>query len=566
MSVQVAVATFSVCGLSNMIVTSCLLHRISWLLLLCLVWGWSLIPGEHHHHHYYCQVGAFSSQTFQVRGPARRSSSRRHHRNRSGPPGPPALGLGGTTTSDNADAADNDWIEIPLLDVTHMPEYRDSMIQPLPSAHLPDELTSCHVYGLELTVPVFQQIVKHSLEQQQQQQQPGRLLGHVALRRPKDDDNDSDLPTLLGAIGCTAQILYSAPSNESGPASIIMGGGGGSARSDTSSVSQSWPHLSSTTVLCRGSFRFIVREITQTVPYTVARVQPLFDHTNTVAMNSDSFSEEEVRSSFRSGRTFDRDRDEEVDDDDDDDDDEDDDEDDDDDEYSEYSDLSPDECIQRTLTAAHAFVDLQLEAADQPLELSPLEASILQQQDGNILSQQQVIAAAARHAAQECAAVLQVFESSYQDLFPTTHEQWFAVAFLAAELCNLDNDARRYILGLTDSRQRLHYVCAKCDEAVAMVRARRVADAITQETDQASRDLRVGEATLPPWARQIKKGTEIEYYWNEDWGWCRGEVVDDPVLVVGELILTVYFFDDESTQRLPFSGDEKVRWRPASGQ
>ena len=56
----------------------------------------------------------------------------------------------------------------------------------------------------------------------------------------------------------------------------------------------------------------------------------------------------------------------------------------------------------------------------------------------------------------------------------------------------------------------------------------------------------------------------IEYYWNEECEWCRGEVVDDPVLVVDELILTVRFFDDGSIQRLPFSGDEKARWRPAS--
>lgn len=430
-----------------------------------------------------------------------------------------------SSESDANTSSDSDnWIEIPLLDVLQMPEYRDTMIQPLPSAHLPDELSTCNVYGLQLTVPVFQQIVTHCLEQQQS---TNRLLGHVA-QYSLDTDNP-----LLGAIGCTAQVLYSAPTNEN-PAASIVGGSGNQDVTKPSSLTDQ-----PTTVLCRGSFRFVVRKITQTVPYTVAQVQELRD---------DNF-DDNIQSDPGLSTANAMDDDEEG-------------EDGDEDDEDEYVDLTAVQLVERTLRAARAFVDLQLEETAQPTELSPLEASILEQ--GGILSQQRIAAAAARQAAQESAAVLDVFESGLDDMFETFHEQYFAVAFLAAELCNLDNDQRRTILAMTHSLQRLRYVCRATEEAVAMERARRLADSITDKTDEDSKELKVGKPTLPPWARQIRKGTAIEYYWNEELGWCAGEVVEDPVLVADELILTVYFFDDGSTERLPFSGDEKVRWRPAT--
>jgi len=440
------------------------------------------------------------------------------------------------TTNSNSNS-NNNWIEIPLLDVLKTPEYRDTMIQPLPSAHLPDELSTCNVYGLQLTVPVFQQIVTHSLEQT-----TDRLLGHVAQYHDDShdsNDNDDGNNPLLGAIGCTAQILYSAPTNQNAAASIVAGDSSSTTTSDndndTNIPSSAALTDQPTTVLCRGSFRFIVREITQTVPYTVALVEELLDDNNNNSDDAILLSTSKVVDN---------------------------DEEDDDDEEDEYADLTPSQLVQRTLRAAHAFVDLQLEETAQPTELSPLEASLLE--GGGILSQQQIAAAAERQAAQESAAVLEVFESGLDDLCATPQEQYFAVAFLAAELCNLDNDERRIILAMKNSLQRLRYVCRATEQAVSMARARRLAASITDDTDEASKELKVGKPALPPWARQIRKGTAIEYYWNEDWGWCAGEVVEDPVLVVDELILTVYFFDDESTQRLPFSGDEKVRWRPGT--
>ena len=53
----------------------------------------------------------------------------------------------------------------------------------------------------------------------------------------------------------------------------------------------------------------------------------------------------------------------------------------------------------------------------------------------------------------------------------------------------------------------------------------------------------------------------VGYYWNEEYGWCEGLVSEDPVQVIDELIITLTFEDGE-THKLPFSGDEKARWRP----
>ncbi|EJK49961.1 hypothetical protein THAOC_31110, partial [Thalassiosira oceanica] len=52
----------------------------------------------------------------------------------------------------------------------------------------------------------------------------------------------------------------------------------------------------------------------------------------------------------------------------------------------------------------------------------------------------------------------------------------------------------------------------------------------------------------------------IEYWWDETVGWSVGTVVEDPVKVIDELIITVTFDDDGSTHRLPLKGDEKARF------
>eukprot|EP00977_Amphora_coffeiformis_P020032 scaffold7808_cov184-Amphora_coffeaeformis.AAC.11 len=137
---------------------------------------------------------------------------------------------------------------------------------------------------------------------------------------------------------------------------------------------------------------------------------------------------------------------------------------------------------------------------------------------------------------------------------------------MAAEMANLGNDVRRQILKTTSGKERLQIVLKHLEDTVGMVRARKVANTITEQVTGESatdpKDLQVGQPALPPWASAIRKGMRIEYYWNEEWDWCVGTVVEDPVWIVNEYILTIQFEDGE-IHKLPFEADEKARWRPA---
>jgi hypothetical protein len=65
-----------------------------------------------------------------------------------------------------------------------------------------------------------------------------------------------------------------------------------------------------------------------------------------------------------------------------------------------------------------------------------------------------------------------------------------------------------------------------------MTRAKKVAAKITDQVDEWSKDLKVGNPALPPWAKGIVKETRIEYFWSELEGWFRwfrGEVVEEPM-------------------------------------
>jgi hypothetical protein len=226
-----------------------------------------------------------------------------------------------------------------------------------------------------------------------------------------------------------------------------------------------------------------------------------------------------------------------------------------------YQDMTSAELLQRTLQIMKSAVEMQLDATSMTDQFSPLEQAMLQ--DRGMVSQERIAASAARETAEEYAAVWDVFQSSLIDLYITPYERRYAVAWMAAELCNFDNDTRQQMLWITNSVERLRLVCACASRAVSMMSARRLATSVTDTTDETSKDLSVGVPMLPPWAKSIRKGTAIEYYWNEEYEWCRGTVVEDPLRIVpDEIVLTIYFPDDDSTHRLPFSADEKARWRP----
>jgi hypothetical protein len=394
-------------------------------------------------------------------------------------------------------------VEIPILDMTETNDSYQQHMQPLPSAHLPDEMTTVHVYGMQLTRPVHQMVVEDALARGKNilgtMGAEMRIFGHIAYKPSAD--------TLVGAIGCTAQVLMVAPTPTEMTSGVVEDG-----------------ETAPQTVLCRGYYRFIVREVIKTIPFPVVIVDELFDDEPTITSTE-----------------TDSDEDEEEDDDDDDD---------------MYAHLSPSELVQRTLAAMKAYVDQQMNILQRDMTL--LEQSIVEDGSTDLDMNSQ------RQAAEEMAAVVAVFSQSLPDICANPVQLYYAVAFLAAELTNVNNIARREFLKRTNGVERLRLVLGVVEATVGMSRARKMANEIVEVSDEDSKDLKVGEAVLPPWAKSISKGTRLEYYWNEEWDWCGGEVVEEPVMVVNELILTVHFDQevDGTTHRLPFTGDEKVRWRP----
>jgi hypothetical protein len=408
-------------------------------------------------------------------------------------------------------------LEIPLLDLSSTVNDEDHhIVLPLPSAHLPsDELATVH--ALPLTVPLHHRIIDHACEavtrppmgpsadRMDPTQVP--LVGMVAWK-PSDS-------AMIGAIGCTAQILLWNGMLKDEARSRIP------SNFDTATTKK--------VAVVRGLVRFVVREIVQSIPYTVAVVEELLDDEEATddAIESTSLSDDASEG-------------DDI-----------------------YAALTPKELMQRTMQFIKSAVDLQLEQTmSSTTDLSPLEQSILQASD--MISQQQLAADAALDTAEEHAAIWEVFQSVLVDEFVTPRERWYAVAMMAAELCSFDHAARQQMLCTTHALERLRIACAAASRAVSWQSAQKTATSVTDTVDASSKDLVVGAPRLPPWAQSIRKGTHVEYYWNEEYEWCRGTVVEEPLRIVDyEMVLTVYFPDDGTTHRLPFSADEKARWRPA---
>jgi hypothetical protein len=109
-------------------------------------------------------------------------------------------------------------VTIPLLDLiiaetdedsylSEEDELTESMVQPLPSTHLPDELTTLNVYGMQLSRPVHKRIIQDALERGERNgvgklNGMEKVFGHVAYK--------PNANSLIGAIGCTAEILMQA--------------------------------------------------------------------------------------------------------------------------------------------------------------------------------------------------------------------------------------------------------------------------------------------------------------------------------------------------------------------
>lgn len=388
-----------------------------------------------------------------------------------------------------------------LRDVVSEMEIRHRSLQPLPSAHLPRELTTPHVYAMDVSWPLYRHVVRYARDVASRVPGSLPLVGHVA-HKPNAD-------TWVGAIGCTAEIR-TKEKDEGGLVETTVG-------------------TSLSTVACRGHRRFVVSQVLQTIPYPVALVEELLD----TEPGETGYAAELV------------DVDEESDD-----------ESDDEDTDSDPIDaLDASELVPLLVRAVNEYTELLLDS-------HVVRGSIVGPPGGGGQAEPKVDLSAYRYAL-DAAAVWEAFQSSLIDVAPLPRDRYYTVAMLAAEVVDLDAATRRKCLVWTDGTARLRLVLKKVRRAVGLQRARCAVKSITDASDEKGKDLLVRVPFLPPWAKQIKRHTHLEYYWNEKHGWCKAIVADDPILVADELLVTVYFADDGTTHRLAFSAVEKVRWRPA---
>ena len=424
-------------------------------------------------------------------------------------------------------------IKLPLLDLTSSSSSSSSsttyngydktlknIITPLPASHLPNELSTLHIYGMELKAAIYKMMIEDTLSSfsssnnglgsiqlqeniftSSDRKEP--LYGHLIGRNPSlcigddnddvinakgmDDDNSnnsllSSKNTLIGAIGCAAEIIISTPSDLAQIETVMDDVSLTSFSDDDSSSSNNNSSEEYSdfddplndgntedrpiTVLTKGSFRFIVKDVVQMFPYPIAIVDELLD--NFVSNKST----QDVSTSNNERSVNNNDNEEEDEDDDD----------------NMYADLNPTELMQRTFSAMKAIVDQKLET--KPKNMSPLELSIL---EGSGMSPDIALGMESmqRNQAEEMAAIFDVFSSSLIDIAPSQTERFFAVAMLAAEFGGLENDIRNQILVTVDGVERLRIVLEALEKKISLVQAKKLTDSIVEKSDESSKDLKV---------------------------------------------------------------------------
>mmetsp|Transcript_8611 Transcript_8611/g.17349 ORF Transcript_8611/g.17349 Transcript_8611/m.17349 type:complete len:543 (-) Transcript_8611:211-1839(-) len=417
---------------------------------------------------------------------------------------------------------------------------------PLPNSHLPEELATASLYELEVKTPVHKMVIQEaiagSVSSSSSLKQSGRCYGHIVWKK---DDADG----LVGAIGCAGEIFIGAPSSEAYALGIFgedWQGQGVDISNVISSSSDGGNESVPLYVLARGSYRFRVKEVVSSIPYPIAIVDEIIDEELCEGIkekikgssNDDDFDNDDI-----------------------------------------YSTLSQKELVPRVLQSLQEVLKNQLEKISTPL--TPLEQSILENAPSSTPMAQAI---QNKFDAEERMAVFETFTASLLDIAPDERDRMFAVAMMAGELVNLPSELRVEMIKTVDGEARLRLVLRELSSIVAMDSARRMAKSISlgdtntgkgiessvlgtdstslKAAEDSKKELKVGTPQLPSWADQIQIGVRVEYFWNEIEGWCAGTVVDDPIKILDELVVSVKFDDDGSTHRLPFRGDEKARWRP----
>ena len=397
----------------------------------------------------------------------------------------------GMNASPNDDEDDNDKIMTPSNTLT-----------PLPSAHLPVELSSLNIYGIELKSPSHIRMM--------QEAERNGSYGHIVTRSAVEGGESG----LIGAIGCAVDVI-----------SCVFERNSSNSNGDNDDDSLS--SVTGVTALVRGSFRFVVREVVSTFPYPVLIVDELLD--DSPYGNEDHRDDTEKQAG-----------DDIVDDEDDDDDDDDD--------YYGYDSIPCDDLPARCMSAMEALVRMKLDVPDT----SPLEDMILESKGLTVSSQ-------AKSISEEMAAVFDVFRMELVEISDRVR-RCFAIGMMAVEIAELDFEQRKDALVTTNGCYRLRTVLQIMESKISMARAKKMAEQLTSTNDD-EKELQVGKPSMPPWVKSIQAGTRLEYFWSENDGWCSGTVIER-LDIADEILLSIKFDDDGSTHRIPFTAEEKVRWRP----
>jgi len=460
-------------------------------------------------------------------------------------------------------------IQLPLIDLSISTKDSETsqIIIPLPSSHLPSELSTPHIYGMELSSPLYTMMITDLMTNSKDE----KLYGCVAS---KGED-------LVGAIGCAATILIATPNDN-----------------NNKEEQQTSEEEKQMMVLSKGAFRFIVTEVIQSYPYVIAVVDELLDYApgelerelkmqqqkdqeeckaeeetsgDCTIVEYDDFADSNMF--FQTDTPSQEEEEEEEDDD-----------------ISDlYPNYTPSQLFQTTLTKLHSYIHTQLESTSQPKSI--LEQHILETQNfspDNLSSQ-----------FEEMAAILELLPSEILDIAPLEWERFYTIGMLAAEMISVENTIRKDLLKTRNGVDRMKIVLRELERKEDLARTKKLTMEIseqsilkdrgdddlieeekgvkeseetkTQEEEEDSvvsdggdaKDLKVGTPSLPPWASSLKKGLRVEYYWNDLEGWCGGVITNDPVRIVNEIILEITF-DDGEVHRIPFLPEEKVRWRPGS--
>ncbi len=391
-------------------------------------------------------------------------------------------------------------VVLPLLDLsssTNADKMDDEIITPLPASHLPNELSTLHIYSIQLKAAIHKMMIQDTLAKfspppsstvdvdsiNYRQKEP--MYGHVVGRSISVDDSNNDESSLVGCIGCASEIIIATPSDmlaQVGDGDTRDNGAGYSDFDDPLNDDSANTEDGTITVLSKGSFRFVIKNVTQTFPYPIAIVDELLDDcldngdnspAATAGANDGDAIKEEIF--YDDLGTFD-----------------DDDDDDDDDDYDDdmYAHLTPKELTERIFSAMKAIVDQKL--STKPKSISPLEASILEQ-SGMSPDAASMMESMQRDYAEEMAAVLDIFTAELVDIVPLSSktERYYVIAMFAAEFGGLDNEVRKNILVTLDGVKRLMIVLEGLEKKISLVQAKKLTEGIVEKSDESSKDLMV---------------------------------------------------------------------------